>query len=492
MATGATQLPTVSATLLLARVALEEMPWPSSHESALEAEGFGPDAEDYAASIAAAEGHDSADDLILVNNHGAADSNQTSRLSARDSSRHMRRRASINVLGSIVSSDIDAAAMVGRLSPGEGIGYTDNLAELDSADRMLTCPELGSATPARAHHLRRLLPDNREVVRTPAPHGCTYRSVSSLAGHVVPQRKNGALPSPFYGQRAPSMSNVTLGADSGSVFGERATHGVVGSCMNPSPTAALLLSFLVNHVSDKAPGVRARALCAIAAVLQRAHVTEVMETPWSEAHCSRAYAKLLASICSSKEIAASSGGSKASPEDDDLAVNTARNACSLPLLTEPSSIVGLSALVPILLHRMHEDRVAVKRGALNALVAVGLTPVGVPSNAASPELSVHGTAGLVQPTATLGVYALQALASLTGDKSLAIRRTALSALDDLLKGEGIFLYVAKFYRRREKQCTHITILPIPLPSLQLSRALIPFAPCGSPVFCRSYTTRRAA
>ena len=498
-----------SSSSLLPAIALTELPCPSPSEAAEEAEGYGHDVADYApveeqqAQEAAAE--DEGDDAASTRS-GRSRRSSVGSVGSRSAGRS-RRRASICVLGAAIPSDVEAAAAA---SAGAGAGAG------------------GATTPARAHALAAASSGYNDegdevagMLAAPllaaAAGGSTPDAAAGAgAGKGAARRRSGAsvsITSPFYGRL--QRADITLGDNdiTGLADVTMAPEGDVSGCINPLPTATLLLEFLLHRANDKSPTVRARALAAIASVLDTttsaaSAVSDGAAATGAEALASAAphvYAMLLSHLAAGSQWAgyakASAAASSAAGGGDVtmigdttlafigsndlnatsvvaglnatitssdaalLASNTTRNAGGGGgggmAGVSAVSTSGPSPLVPLLIRRLEEDKAAVKRGALSALGALALAGGGrgassvllllsskatrtaaaaaaghaeVLSQAKSRVLLTSASAP-ANPSTCLGLYGLQVLASKASDKSLAVRKAALTSLDDLLAAE---------------------------------------------------------
>ncbi len=231
-------------------------------------------------------------------------------------------------------------------------------------------------------------------------------------------RGGGAAPelpgSPFYG----SLSGGGGGGGGGLATAPPAKR--LAGCAEPKPTVTLLLELLLARAADRSPGVRARALGALASALDAA----------STAHA-RAYSLLLSH--SARGVVGGEG----------------------------------DALLPLLLKRLSDGKAGVRRAAVAAVAAVavgggagggGGAPLP-PALAAAPpaEVTFEGGAGAwraaeaahrgalraalgaapaaggapaasARPAALLGAWGLNALIAAATDASALVRRAAVGAL----------------------------------------------------------------
>ena len=187
---------------------MHELRSPSAGDARFEAEGYGSEAIDYAGEIG---------DMTLNGDGSVASWAVSSAL-----------RSRLHAGSPEGAVEGDAAA------PGSVAGSAARMARRRASICALGFE--GATTPARAQLAR-------------SASGVT--PFASSGGAATPSK---AAKSPFYGRRVD-------GAGSGD-----------GGCVDPRPSALLLLDYVLHRVSDKSPAVRARALTAMDALMNPSHV----------------------------------------------------------------------------------------------------------------------------------------------------------------------------------------------------------------------------
>jgi hypothetical protein len=187
-------------------------------------------------------------------------------------------------------------------------------------------------------------------------------------------------------------------------YGGKAVLGDGSGCVDPRPTALLLLDALLHRVSDRSPAVRARALTAISALLQPTHAYAVTNAALL-GHLAAAVAYRVARACAGREGGTASGNDSTAGADVSLPfvadvtmawlgdnsgvdatmadVSSSRSAglrtplpaavsagadaaASVHLLSTP----GPHPLVPILVRRLQDTKPGVRKASLAVVEAL--------------------------------------------------------------------------------------------------------------------------
>jgi hypothetical protein len=173
-------------------------------------------------------------------------------------------------------------------------------------------------------------------------------------------------------------------------YGVSRDDGEGGGCVDPRPTAMLLLDALLHRVSDKSPAVRARALAAIGSLIHPTHAFAAANAALL-GHLAAAVALSAAASNDGapSEAVPAAGGDVSLPLTDitmawlaggdgvspgETSANTSRMtpvpASSADTGARWTSTAGPHPLVPILVRRLQDVKSGVRKAALAAVEAL--------------------------------------------------------------------------------------------------------------------------
>jgi hypothetical protein len=196
----------------------------------------------------------------------------------------------------------------------------------------------------------------------------------------------------------------------------------IDGCCDPRPTAMILIDLLFRRASDRAPGVRARAVAAIAGLIDHQDSVSSQNNKKRSQNAARFLAHLLAHCAHTQALSeyavdeAMDGGVMATTHttgdvtlpgshntsfgaqyalyvSSSSALSSTINASQTDVIviqSEPSATVP-SPLVPLLVRRMHDVKPAVRKAALQASASIALNG-GAGSVIHSNALVDHATA----------------------------------------------------------------------------------------------------
>ena len=196
----------------------------------------------------------------------------------------------------------------------------------------------------------------------------------------------------------------------------------IDGCCDPRPTAMILIDLLFRRSSDRAPGVRARAVAAIAGLIDHQDSVSIQNNKKRSQNAARFLAHLLTHCAHTQALSeyavdeAMDGGVMATTHttgdvtlqgshntsfgaqyalyvSSSSALSSTINASKTDVIviqSEPSATVP-SPLVPLLVRRMHDVKPAVRKAALHASTSIALNG-GAGSVIHSNALVDHATA----------------------------------------------------------------------------------------------------
>jgi hypothetical protein len=308
--------------------------------------------------------------------------------------------------------------------------------------------DVGTPRPKKTKSRPSICAFGNDISMTPARKSQAAMMTPSAADTISKHK------SPFYftgnskaGKRGKRRSSVGSVSSAYSLATD-ATEG----CLDPRPTATVLLDYLLHRASDKSPAVRTRS------------VTMMGELLSVDSHVYARENACLLSFLNMKVLGSSPASSPSNTTTGEITMaDTTMGGILSTTIMDATSIAvkptgGCSSLVPLFLRRMEEDsKPALKRAAIIALNSLAQSGSSVfiacpPLSAIAPTLEhaqlvelhngvqakcmdVGSVSTAPAPSRVIGLYALESIAAKGADTSVLVRKAALSAVHSMLAME---------------------------------------------------------